>query len=567
MNWRTVGSGREELRAALLAPYLLQLADTHGWEALRAVVSAAGLPEDALEDETRWLPTTAALRAMRALRKSLGDAALTSYGSWRMRSETLGVYAALLREAKTPLAAFRYRAAHAGELTRVGSFEFEELAVRKVRFVYRPDDELEAPQNDRLLCLARQAELRSLPCFWGLAEASVEHGKCLDAGDGCCEYTLTWREKSPILPAATGGALVVAAAGTLATSTSMGAVAGAVGAVLGLSIGAGAGVMWARTRRGQTEDRTAERMRIAALERSLELRSHLSRAPGELTGSLLAGKYRIRQRIGGGGIGVVYAADNVGVGTPVAIKLLKGAAASDGAEGARLRREARIQMSVDHPNIARTLDLDTLADGSIYIVMDLLEGENLASRLRKAGPLSAREAIRVFGGVCRGLQAAHDAGVVHRDLKPANIYLCSDGRVKVLDFGMGKFAGAESLTEAGYTLGTPEYMSPEQCIGAHLDGRSDLYSLGVLMYQALTGQLPLRTANRRELLDLHQERVPVSMRLAKPELGIPATLDELVLRCLAKKAGDRPVSAAALAGALEGLTSEQKSAADQEKPR
>ncbi len=308
-------------------------------------------------------------------------------------------------------------------------------------------------------------------------------------------------------------------------------------------------------------------MRIAALERSLELRSHLSRAPGELTGSLLAGKYRIRQRIGGGGIGVVYAADNVGVGTPVAIKLLKGAAASDGAEGARLRREARIQMSVDHPNIARTLDLDTLSDGSIYIVMDLLEGENLASRLRTGGPLSAQEAAHVFGGVCRGLQAAHDTGVVHRDLKPANIYLCSDGRVKILDFGMGKFAGAEALTEAGYTLGTPEYMSPEQCIGAHLDGRSDIYSLGVLMYQALTGQLPLRTNNRRDLLELHQQRVPDSMQKAKPDLKIPVELDELVLKCLSKKRDDRPGSAAELAQALESIASPQNSAADPLEPR
>lgn len=567
MSWRTVGSGREELRTALLSPYLLQLADSHGWPALRSVVSAAGLPEDALEDESRWIPATAALRALRALRKTLGDDALKSYGRWRTRPETLGVYAALLREARNPLAAFRYRASHASELTRIGTFEFEELGSHKVSFVYRPDNELETPQNDRLLCLARQAELRSLPCFWGLDEASIEHTKCLDAGDRSCAYTVTWAENSSVAVPIVGGS-VLAAAGAGATGAATGnTLAGALSAVLGLCVGVGLGTLWARSRRGTKEQQTAERMRIAALERSLELRSHLSRAPGELTGSLLAGKYRIRQRIGGGGIGVVYAADNVGVGTLVAIKLLKGAAASDGAEGARLRREARIQMSVDHPNIARTLDLDTLADGSVYIVMDLLEGENLASRLRTRGPLGAREAAHVFEGVCRGLQAAHDTGVVHRDLKPANIYLCSDGRVKILDFGMGKFAGAEALTEAGYTLGTPEYMSPEQCIGAHLDGRSDIYSLGVLMYQALTGQLPLRTSNRRDLLELHQQQVPDSMRKAKPNLNIPVALDELVLKCLAKKRDDRPRSAAELAQALENIAPAQNSAADHREPR
>ena len=562
MNWRTVGSGREELRVALLVPYLLRLTETpNGWEVERAIVAATGLPEDALEDETRWVSTIAALRALRALRKNLGDEALTSYGPWRMRPQTLGVYAALLREARTPLEAFRYRAAHAGELTRVGNFEFSELGARSVRFIYRPESDLEAPQNDRLLCLARQAELRSLPCFWGLAEAEVTHAKCLDAGDSCCDYTLRWNERSPVAATAIGAGLL-AATGGLAGATHS-AFASALGAGVGLAIGGALGLTWVRTRSGSTENRTADKLRIAALERSLELRSHLSRAPGELQGSLLAGKYRIRQRIGGGGIGVVYAADNVGVGTPVAIKLLKGAAASDGAEGARLRREARIQMSVDHPNIARTLDLDTLADGSIYIVMELLEGENLASRLRHGGPLGWQDAVRVFGAVCRGLQAV---GVVHRDLKPANIYLCSDGRVKILDFGMGKFAGADALTEAGYTLGTPEYMSPEQCIGAHLDGRSDIYSLGVLIYQALTGQLPLRTTNRRELLEMHQQQIPISITKSKPDLKIPPALDELVLRCLAKKADDRPATATELATALESIASGQNTAADPKEP-
>jgi len=131
---------------------------------------------------------------------------------------------------------------------------------------------------------------------------------------------------------------------------------------------------------------------------------------------------------------------------------------------------------------------------------------------------------------------------------------------------MGKFAGADALTEAGYTLGTPEYMSPEQCIGAHLDGRSDIYSLGVLIYQALTGQLPLRTTNRRELLEMHQQQIPISITKSKPDLKIPPALDELVLRCLAKKADDRPATATELATALESIASGQNTAADPKEP-
>ncbi len=157
----------------------------------------------------------------------------------------------------------------------------------------------------------------------------------------------------------------------------------------------------------------------------------------------------------------------------------------------------------------------------------------------------------MFSQVCRALDAAHTFGIVHRDMKPGNIFLCDDGTVKVLDFGMSKLAQAESITQQGFTLGTPEYMSPEQCIGAELDGRADLYSVGVVMYEALTGSLPFNVSKRRALLELHQREHPAPLRARRPDLGLPERLDQAVLACLEKRPADRPASARELERRLQ----------------
>ena len=296
-----------------------------------------------------------------------------------------------------------------------------------------------------------------------------------------------------------------------------------------------------------------EKNRIAALERGLALRGEIGSTPVDLVGSILGGKFRIGQKIGSGGIGVVYAAEHVSLGHEVAIKVLRGAAARDGGEIARLRREAYIQVHVDHPNVARVLDLDQMPDGSIYVVMERLHGQSLADKLARDGIIAPGFALPTFSGVARGLAAAHAKGAIHRDLKPANIFLCDDGVAKILDFGMSKLATAESLTQAGYTLGTPEYMAPEQCIGAPVEGRTDLYACGVLMYEALTGDLPIKAKSRRQLLELHQRQVPRSMRQRRPDLPIPNELDAAVMRCLGKKMRDRPSTAEELAELLEAV--------------
>jgi serine/threonine-protein kinase len=190
--------------------------------------------------------------------------------------------------------------------------------------------------------------------------------------------------------------------------------------------------------------------------------------------------------------------------------------------------------------------------------MERLVGRSLADKLARDGLLAPGHAIPVYVDVCKALHAAHKKGVVHRDLKPGNIFLCDDGSAKVLDFGMSKLASAESLTQTGYTLGTPEYMAPEQCIGAQVEPRTDIYALGVLMYESLTGELPIVAQNRRELLDLHQRQIPTPMRLRRPDLPMPDALDLAVMKCLKKRLNDRPKSAAELeqllaAVPLEGL--------------
>ena len=336
-----------------------------------------------------------------------------------------------------------------------------------------------------------------------------------------------------------------------------GALAGALAAGLGAVLGGAAGFMWDRSR----EDRSArafEHNRIAALERGLELRGDTGATPTDLTGTVLGAKYRIGRKIGSGGIGVVYAAEHVTLGHEVAVKVLRGAAARDGGEIARLRREAYIQVHVEHPNVVRVLDLDQMPDGSIYVIMERLIGRSLADKLSRDGLLAPGNAITIFSHVCRALDAAHRKDVVHRDLKPGNIFLCEDGVAKVLDFGMSKLASAESLTQAGYTLGTPEYMAPEQCIGAQVEPRTDIYALGVMMYEALTGELPIIAPSRRELLDLHQRQIPTPMRQRRPDLPIPEALDQTVMKCLKKRVNERPRNAAQLeqmllAVPMEGL--------------
>ncbi len=554
-----VGFGKEELRASVLRPYLLRLRAEKGEKAVRALVSTAGLPAAVLDNETAWISVAAARRGLTALAAALGKDGLASRGDYLTHPENLGTYVRLLRSAARPMDAYRQLCEHAQEATRVGTYELEELGPCKVRITYTPIDAEDPPERDALLSLAREAELRGLPRLWGLADADIAHEETTATGGPHSTYLVTWKPDSQHLRASLGaalgvlgGAAVGAVSGGLYAAVTSALVTGVLGGVLGVLLD------HARTERAA---RVFERNRIAALERGLSLRGEAEQAkvaPGELDGTVLGGKYRILSRIGAGGIGVVYAAEHVTLGSTVAVKVLKGAAASDASEIARLRREARVQVSIEHPNVVRTLDLDQMPDGSLYVVMELLRGHSLAEEMLRDGAIAPGLAIPVFRRVCLGLHAAHEEGVVHRDMKPGNVFLCDDGEAKVLDFGMSKLTEAESLTQEGFTLGTPEYMAPEQCVGGEVEPRTDLYALGVLMYEALTGELPVNAKTRRELLDLQQRHIPIPMRVRRPDLPIPQALDDAVMMCLEKKIEARPADALALeamlaAVPLEGL--------------
>jgi eukaryotic-like serine/threonine-protein kinase len=531
--------GREELRATLLRPYWLRLRDERGEGAARALLSTVGLASSVFEDETAWISIGAAKRALRALSTALGEESIAHCSSWMIHPEALGSHVQMLRVSSEPLDAYRHITAHAAEATRVGSYHLTERGRHQVEIEYTPFPSLEEDHTDKLLCLARAAELETVPLFWGLSPATVVHQSCLSQGDPSCRYMVRWIEYRPtwLWTGVGAGALLGCGLGAI-----VGPLWGVLlGLLLGIACGGTIGALLNRIGRDR-QAHALERHRILALERGLELRGQSALPEGEPIGSVLGGKYRIIRRIGSGGIGAVYAAEHLALGHRVAIKLLRGPAAADASEVARLRREAQVQVSIEHPNVVRTLDLDQTSDGSIYVVMELLRGASLAERLRD-GPLSTRHTVAISIAVCRALSVAHRLGVVHRDLKPGNVFLCDDGNYKVLDFGMSKFAQAESLTQEGYTLGTPEYMSPEQCIGAPLDPRSDLYALGILMYEMVTGEIPIQSRNRRDLLELHQREVPMAMRDRRPDLAISPHLDQIVLSCLAKRASQRPSSA------------------------
>ncbi|MBS2016519.1 MAG: serine/threonine protein kinase [Deltaproteobacteria bacterium] len=599
--------GKEELRASLLKTYLLRIRAEKGERQVRTILANAGIDAAMVDNETGWVSTLAAKRALRGIGEVLGMDALKDRGDWVVNAEALGSHVKMLRGAEHPVDAYEYLAEHAREVTRVGTWELEHVdagssakarpakpdakgdakdkaasaeksdepnqkaddpppkkpaekaKICAVRLVYKPrTDGYDEPEKvdsatEVLFCAAREGELAGIPRIWGLPSAKVTHEQCLAKGDDSCTYFVEWElptQKNVTVLGAAGAALVCGAA----VGAAGGPLAGALGAVLAGALGYGAAQMWERGKK-EGATRVFEKNRIAALERGLDLKGEATSTavPGELTGTVLGGKYKIGKKIGSGGIGVVYAAEHNTLGHEVAVKVLRGAAARDGGEIARLRREAYIQVHIDHPNVARVHDLDQMPDGSMYVVMERLHGRSLADKLSREHVIAPGFAIPVFIGVCRALAAAHKKQVVHRDLKPGNIFLCEDGAPKVLDFGMSKLTTAESLTQAGYTLGTPEYMAPEQCIGANVVPQTDIYAFGVLMYEALTGELPIVAQSRRELLDLHQRQVPVPMRQRRPDLEIPEALDLVVMKCLKKRINDRPKSAEELESMLAAI--------------
>jgi len=263
----------------------------------------------------------------------------------------------------------------------------------------------------------------------------------------------------------------------------------------------------------------------------------------EAAGRLLGGRYRMEALLAAGGMGEVWAARDLLLDRAVAVKVLGGAFAGDGRAAERLRREARAAGRLEHPAIARVLDLGE-DGGRPYLVMELLEGESLAERIARAGPLEPPEAARVVAAVAGALEAAHRAGVVHRDVKPGNVLLTSDGAVKVLDFGIASAAGDTTLT-TGDLLGTAAYLAPERALGHRATAAADVYALGVVLYELLAGRRPFEAGSDIELAMAHINADPVPLPLVAP--SAPPSLVAACEQAMAKDPAARPPSAAAFA--------------------
>ncbi len=267
-------------------------------------------------------------------------------------------------------------------------------------------------------------------------------------------------------------------------------------------------------------------------------------------GLVLAGRYVLDELVGRGNVGEVWRGTDRELDRQVAVKVVRDRI-EDPKLAAGFQREARIAGSLRHRGIAVVYDVGE-QDGQPFIVMEPLHGQDLAAVLKdEPAGLPAGQAISLVIQAAEALQAAHDGGVIHRDLKPANLFLEDDGQLKICDFGIAVATDAASVIASSYILGTPAYMSPEQCDGAQADERSDLYSLGCVLYALLTGQPPFPAGFPLAVMAQHRNVTPASLRQRNP--GLPAELDQLVLRLLAKDPAERLPDAASLAAALKDL--------------
>jgi len=270
---------------------------------------------------------------------------------------------------------------------------------------------------------------------------------------------------------------------------------------------------------------------LASLTKTLD-----SPVRGLANGDIVAGKYRIVGEIGRGGMGVVYKAEDIKLKRAVALKFLPQQWTSDGDARERFVQEARAASALDHPNICNIHEIEETEDGRMYIAMACYDGESLRDKIKR-GPLKKEDALDIVLQVARGMAKAHQKGIIHRDLKPANILVTEEGVAKVVDFGLAKLAGQVKLTREGTTVGTVAYMSPEQAKGEAVDQCTDIWSLGVVLYETLSGRLPFKGEYERSMIHsiLSHDPEPIT-RIRK---DIPGELNLVLGKALEKRAADR----------------------------
>lgn len=265
----------------------------------------------------------------------------------------------------------------------------------------------------------------------------------------------------------------------------------------------------------------------------------------ERIGQRIDGRYVIEKILGQGGMGVVYKGIHEVLEKPVAIKVLKPEVSQDEKVIARFKREARAASAIGSPHICDVSDFGTLEDGSTYFVMEMLDGPALSKCMKRGAPMETARVLKIGAQLCDALGAAHARGIVHRDLKPDNVHLVKHGNddefVKVLDFGIAKVASTTEtkLTQAGQVFGTPHYMSPEQCAGHEVDHRTDIYALGVMLYEMACGKVPFDAGNLMGLLTKHIYEQPIPPHELSLPVEVPPGLEAIILKCLSKKPASR----------------------------
>ncbi len=296
---------------------------------------------------------------------------------------------------------------------------------------------------------------------------------------------------------------------------------------------------------------SALRSEIASAGAIPALQREPDNLPSLSQGDVILDRFEIEQLLGVGGMGVVYRAHDRQLGEPVALKMLRPDLLSSEATVERFKTEIRLARRISHRNVVRTHDLGEFG-GRYFVTMELVEGVTLRDLIDTKGALEEAACLSIGSQLARALQVAHDEGILHRDIKPQNVLLDASGTVKVMDFGIARLSdGTGPLTQTGIVLGTPAYMAPEQLLGEPLDVRADLYSLGVVMYEALTAQKPFSAPSPIALIAQmlhHDPPAPVDLR---PSLG--ASISNLVLSLLARDRAERPPSAGAVADELERI--------------
>jgi len=281
-----------------------------------------------------------------------------------------------------------------------------------------------------------------------------------------------------------------------------------------------------------------------------------------LSNQILDARYQVLKKLGEGGMSYVYLAKEISSGETVAIKVLSPRLATDKSSVERLRREAGLAMRLDHPNVCRILRLGESEDSLIYLVMPFLKGELLSDREVRGGPMDIALSVTLLKQMCAGLHHAHELQIIHRDLKPENVMLVPDDndgtdRAVIMDFGLAKERRADpaiaKLTATGIILGTPEFMSPEQIRGKPLDARSDIYALGIVAFEMLTGKLPFQGRNAQEMMIARLRSQPQGVRTLRPD--VPEVVEKALSKALQTNPDDRFTTAIEFGDALSGNAS------------